>query len=176
MGAVRVISLIAGALVLCVAAIPSRVAADSPARGQILTAGDHVLPGETLTVTGFQLDPGERLSFRLIIKTTDLDLGTATVAADGSVEIKALVPIGTPVGYGEVAATNASGSTWSTVTLIGERPEGPAASSAPTSSAIDGPVDDRVIGLIMVALGVVLVVLAVAWWWTGRRRKDAPAA
>ena len=171
----RAIPLIAAMLLGCALAIPMGAAADSPARGQILAAGDHVLPGETLTVTGAQLDPGDTLSFRLSIKTTDLDLGTAVVAADGSVELKALIPIGTPVGYGEVSATNASGSTWATVALIGERAEGPGASSAPAQNATDGPVDDRVIGLLMAAFGGVLLVVAGLWWWTGRRRKG-PAA
>ena len=152
--------------------LPATVLADNAAIGQIFALGDHVLPGETMTVSGGQLEPGDRLTFRLSIETMDVELGDAVVGADGTIVFKTVVPIGTPVGYASLMATDGKGSTWNANVLIGERAEGPGATAAPAAVPTDGPIGDQAIGLLMAGFGVVLVLVAALWYWTGRRRRE----
>jgi hypothetical protein len=67
------------------------------------------------------------------------------------------VPAGFPHGYAEVVGIGRAGSEWKTVVLIGERPEGPA--SQPVA---DEWTADRIAGVAMVAIGIVVVIAIAA--------------
>ncbi|MES1239936.1 MAG: hypothetical protein ABUL57_03645 [Chloroflexota bacterium] len=122
------------------------------------------MPGDTMLITGYDLDPGTDLTFTLESGADGVTLVEATVGADGTVSATASVPANFPTGYAEVIGTGA-GNSWRTVVLIGERAEGPDAQ--PT------PIDDRVTGLTLAGIGTLLFLLAAAWYVRSRPKGSA---
>jgi len=152
-------------LLLVAALVPSFALADSPSNGQLLIPGDHHLPGEAMEVTGYQLDPGIALHLILVSGSRTATLGSATVLADGTFSAPGTVPSDFPTGYAEVVATSPGGGSWKTVILVGERAEGPKPVDAAASS-----VDMSTLGVVMIAIGLVIFVVAAAWYLRGRLR------
>ena len=105
--------------------VPGAVSADGTGRGRLFVPGDHFDPGDTLAISGTELDPGADLVLRLVSGSTAVELGRATVRDDRTITAMATVPAAFPTGYAELTATDSAGTTWSTFVLIGERPEGP---------------------------------------------------
>jgi hypothetical protein len=166
----RALPAVALALVGLGTIAPAGSLADGPSRGQVLVPGDHHLPGESMQITGYDLEPGDQLTFTLERNGSGVILIAATVAGDGTVSTTAAVPTDFPTGYAEVVGSNAGGTLWRTVVLIGERAEGPKPSDA------DGPVSDlSTLGIVMVGLGLVIVVAALAWYVGGRRKRSSTA-
>jgi hypothetical protein len=158
---------LAGALFALVLLAGSAVA-DGPAVGQILVPGDHHLPGETIQLTGYDLDPGAKLAFQLIVPSRTTDLASAVVAADGTVAASAVVPATFPRGYAQVVGTATGGDQWTTTVLIGERAEGPG--SQPGAAGMDP------LPLTLLGGGLILFAAAAAWHLRGRRGPAAPGA
>ena len=66
--------------------MPSRSEATKPddlVIGLVLVPADHVMPGETFPVTGYDLDPGASISLGLTSGSTSIALGMGEVASDG---------------------------------------------------------------------------------------------
>ena len=146
--------------------VPSLALADSPSNGQLLVPGDHHLPGESLEVTGYALDPGMALQLTLVNGSNTVSLGTATVLDDGTFSVPASVPATFPTGYAEVVATSSGGgNTWQTVILVGERAEGPKPVDPAAAST-----DTSTLGLVMIAIGLAIFLVAAAWYLRGRLR------
>ncbi|HUQ44192.1 MAG TPA: hypothetical protein VM451_07295 [Candidatus Limnocylindria bacterium] len=154
----------AGLLLAASLAAPPLVRADEPGQGQLLVPGDHHLPGAGLQITGYDLDPGDEVRFQLVNGLTAVDLGRTTVSVDGTLSTPATVPASFPNGYADIVGTGMGGGHWKTVVLIGERAEGPDAQ--PSSS--EWPVD-RIMGVAMLATGLIALAVLVAVVVCGRR-------
>jgi hypothetical protein len=168
---VRLLGLPAIGFLVALAVAPAVVLADEPARGQLVVPGDHHLPGATFAITGYDLDAGDTIRFELVSGATSVPLGDTTVAADGTVSMPAAVPMTFPKGYAEVVGTGRGGTQLKTVILIGERPEGPGAQPAP-----DAWPPDRVAGVGMMGIGLVIVAAVVALYLRGRKRGGDPSS
>lgn len=142
---------------------PVAARADNSGVGQLVVPGDHHLPGETIEITGYELDPEARLTFALVSPSASIELARATVAQDGTVATSAVVPMSYPLGYAQVVATAADGGQWTTAVLIGERAEGPDAQQNPPG--IDAA--DR-LPWMMLGGGLIVLVVAGAWFLRGR--------
>ena len=171
--AIRPASIVFGLLVASVLAAHSLarpLAADEPTRGQILVPADHVDPGATFTVSGYDLDEDAPVRIELVAGDARAELGTATTAPDGTLDVDVPLPSTFPIGYATVLV-HALGTTWSTTVLVGDRAEGPG------GSASGAPLDW--IPLALVLAGTATFALAV-WMFAraGRRRArshDGPA-
>jgi hypothetical protein len=162
---VRTVGWIVVLALLCVLSATAALA-DSPGRGQLLVPGDHHLPGESMDLTGYQLEPGDQLTFTLTSGGYAITLVKASVGADGTISASAAVPSNYPTGYADVIATNAAGTSWRTTVLIGPRAEGP-------GIAVDsgGPfIEPAAIGLAMVVVGLIVFAGAGIWFLRGRSR------
>lgn len=133
---------------------PAITRADEPGIGQLVVPADHVMPGETFPVTGYDLDPGASLLLGLSTGSTSIALGTRAVAADGTLSTTVLLPPTFPTGYAELTATSAEGGRWSTFVLVGERAEGP----KPPGGAGDAALNLQSIALIVMLVGLVIFV------------------
>jgi hypothetical protein len=142
---------------------PSLALADNPSIGQLLVPGDHHLPGATIEVTGYELDPGMALQLTLVSPTRTAVLASTTVREDGTFSAHATVPSDFPTGYANVVATGSSGGSWTTVILVGERAEGPRPLDA---QSFDG----SPIGIAMLGVGLVIALAAGGWYLRDRRR------
>lgn len=132
--------------------VPAVAYGDSATRGRILVPGDHFLPGETLSITGADLDEGVEVVLRLTAGSTTAELGRALVNMDGTLAASAAVPLSFPLGYAELTATSPTETVWSAVILIGERAEGP----RPASPSVPG----NVLPIAILAVGIVIFVAA----------------
>lgn len=131
---------------------PAIALADEPGIGHVFVPADHVVPGETFPVTGYDLDPGASLLVGLSTGSTSIALGTRAVAADGTLSTTVLLPPTFPTGYAELTATSAEGGRWSTFVLVGERAEGP----KPSGAASDATLNSQTIALIVMLVGLVI--------------------
>ena len=160
------VAAVAAALLTGAAAVPSIVLADDPANGQLLVPGDHHLPGESMEITGYGLDPGMALQLTLVNPSQTAALGSATVLTDGTFSAPATVPAAFPTGYADVVATSSNGGgAWKTVILVGERAEGP----KPLDPAA-APDHTPTLALVMIGVGLVVILAAGAWYLRGRLR------
>ncbi|MEO8272511.1 MAG: hypothetical protein ABI620_00425 [Chloroflexota bacterium] len=121
---------------------------------------DHVEPGGEISILGSQIT-GRQVSLRLLSGQRSAELGSAPVASDGTFQASAIVPETYPRGYAELTATDENGNAASTIVLIGDRAEGPKAANAIL-------LDERAIGLIGIATGVAIFILAIAHYLLGR--------
>jgi hypothetical protein len=165
---VGLLALLASAILIARIVPPALVLADEPARGQLVVPGDHHLPGATFTITGYDLDAGDTISFELVSGATSVSLGDTTVAADGTVSMPAAVPTTFPKGYAGVVGTGRGGTQLKTVVLIGERAEGPGA-----QLAADEWTPDRIAGVGMMGVGLAIVAAMVATHLRGRKSGGA---
>ena len=125
----------------------ARVAsADVPQDGRLLVTADFVLPGQGLPLVGIDLAPGD-VDVSISAGSTTATLGSARVAADGSLSASLPVPAGFPHGYAQVVAAGVEGR-WETTVLIGPRAEGPGAVAPP------GSIDARLLALGVLAIGL----------------------
>jgi hypothetical protein len=152
----------AAAAALAIALGPGTVLADNPGVGQVLVPADHVMPGETFPVTGYDLDEGISLTLVLTSGATSVDLGSGQVAPDGTLRAIVSLPVSFPNGYAELTATSTDGGRWSTYVLVGQRAEGPdavaeAARTAPLTS-------------VALALGVIAAAIIVVMGWRHAHR------
>ena len=99
-------------------------AADEPTRGQVLVPADHVDPGATFTVSGYDLDEAATVRIEVVRGDVRAELGSASTAADGTLDVDLVMPATFPTGYADVHVS-AIGVTWSTTVLVGARAEGP---------------------------------------------------
>ena len=143
------------ALLLIAAASPAAVLADNPGIGQVLVPVDHVMPGQTFPVTGYDLDENSDLTIRIASGTTAIELGTGHVAADGTLATVTALPGSFPHGYAELTASAPGGGRWSTFVLVGPRAEGP---EAVANAALNA----QVLALLLGAL-VISIVVVVGW-------------
>ncbi len=142
--------------------------ADEPNSGHLIVPVDHVLPGETFRITGFEIDAGIDLSLQLTSGGTTVELGSAHVALDGTVEASGGVPANFPLGYAELHAVSQADGTWTAVVLIGERAEGPQAIYP------DGPfIDVQLMAVLMIGVGLVVFVGASSRYLRGRQRETS---
>ena len=141
--------------------------ADGPVTGRVVVPGDHFQPGESITIRGSEISGGQ-VRLRLTRGETSVDMGAADVGLDGTFEATATVPSTFPLGYAELTATDDNGNTATTLILIGDRAEGP---TTPAGAAID----ERVLGLALAGLGLVVAVVAGAWYLRGRTKGTASA-
>jgi hypothetical protein len=129
--------------------------ADNPGIGQVIVPGDHVTPGETFQITGYDLDPAAYLAFKLTSGTSSIEVGMARVGDDGTIAKTATLPASFPLGYAQLLATSDGGGQWSTSVLVGERAEGPG-----SQAAVDDGIAGRLAGLVLLTLGVVIFSVA----------------
>jgi hypothetical protein len=144
---------------------PAAVDADEPVRGRIVVPGDHFQPGESISIVGVDLDEDHEVILRLTSGSTVAELGRARVAPDRSLSATATIPLDFPLGYAELSAADPGGSTWTTLILVGDRAEAPGAG--------DPQRDDRLLPLIVLAFGLMVFVVAGAWYLRGRSRPTA---
>lgn len=135
---------------------PATLLADNPTNGTILVLGDHVLPGQPFSVTGYDIDPGIDLELAITNGTRTASLGHAVVSGDGTLNATVDLASDFPVGYANLTATSPADGQWTTAVLVGERAEGP----QPVGD--QNGADVGAIGLLMFAVG--LVVFALAGW------------
>ena len=149
------------------AALPRDVVADNPQGGSILVLDDHALPGGSMTVAGTGLDDSfGPLQLTLEAGGTRVSLGLTSAIAGGSMSASVVVPSDFPTGYALLTAATRDGSrTWSTYVLIGERAEGPDA-LGPGGAVVDL----SAVGIAMIAIGLIVISAAGAWFLRGRLR------
>ena len=142
------------ALALAAAGAASTVAlADEPVIGNVLVPIEHVEPGATFPITGYDLDPGAVITLDLSSGGQSAALGSATVAADGSFASTATLPATFNRGYAELAATSSEGGRWVATVLVGAPSTVPHA--APGASA-----EDRLLWVGLLLVGLALFVVA----------------
>jgi hypothetical protein len=99
-------------------------AADGPTRGQVLVPADHVDPGAGFTVSGNDLDEEAPFRIEIVRGEVRVELARGSTAADGTLDIDLVMPASFPTGYAELHVI-ATGVTWTTTVLVGDRAEGP---------------------------------------------------
>lgn len=115
-----------------------------------------------MSILGAEIDAGTNVNLRLTNGSTAVELGEATAGPDGTFLASGVVPASFPIGYAELTAA-ADDLVWSTFVLIGERPEGPGGvSSGP-------PLDDQLVWLGILGIGLVVFVVAVVRFRRGQR-------
>ena len=85
-------------------------------------------------MTGYDLDEEAPVRIELVAEKRRAELGTATTAADGTLDVEVLLPASFPTGYATLLV-HALGTTWSTTVLVGDRAEGPGGSA--TAASVD---------------------------------------
>ncbi len=153
---------------VAILADPTSVMADGTGRGRLFVPGDHFNPGEKLSISGTDLDPGAELVLRLASGSTTVELGRTRVSDDRTFAASATVPAAFPPGYAELTATDAAGTAWSTFILIGDRAEGP----DPAGPGAQGPEasTDSTFAVLLLAIGLVVFVVAGLAHLRGRPR------
>jgi len=149
-------------------AAPATLLADSPTNGTIIVLGDHVLPGQPFSITGFDIDPGIELELAITNGSRTASLGRATVGIDGTVNASVTLADDFPLGYANVTATSPADGQWTTAVLVGDRAEGP---GAPVGDGV--PIDERSVGLLLVVIGLVVFAVAAFVFLRGRPRRSA---
>jgi hypothetical protein len=151
-------TLAAAAAVIVAAIAASPVLADSPSNGQLIVPGDHINPGETFSITGYDIDPLIDLDLAIASGGRTAQLGTVKTDGAGNMSASVQLPADFPTGYANVTATSLADGQWTTAVLVGERAEGP------TAQPGGAPLDDRVFGLLLAGIGTVLFLVAAAWY------------
>jgi hypothetical protein len=118
-----VLSLVA-AWLLAGHGLAGTVAADGLTRGQVLVPADHVDPGASFRVSGYDLDEDAPVRIELVRGEVRVELAGTSTAADGTLDVGLLMPESFPTGYAELHVI-ATGVTWTTTVLVGDRAEGP---------------------------------------------------
>jgi len=122
--------------------------------GELQVPIDHVMPGQTFPVTGYELDQGAGLIVRITTGQVTIELGRTVVASDGTMAMTASLPVAYPKGYATLTASGDAGQ-WSTVVLVGERAEGPGQRpNAPDSNAAQN------LALVVLIVGLAIFFLA----------------
>jgi hypothetical protein len=160
----RVAAIIAASL-LAVAAVVSTLA-DEPVIGNILVTADHVSPGGSIGVSGYQLDPGSTVDLTLTQGTGAATVGAPTVEADGTFSTTVWVPSDFADGYAELVGTGSEGGRWVASVLID-------ADGTPNQPASRGGFDPQVVALTVLAIGVVIFVAATLSAVRGGARKPS---
>lgn len=127
-----------------------------------MVPGDHFQPGEWIVVSGSELTEGSEVILRLQSGTTIVELTRAQIDPDATLAATAMIPPSFPLGYAELTASDESGNVWSTIVLVGDRPEGPG--DRPGGGAID----ERTIWLLVLGGGLVIFVGAGLAYVRGR--------
>jgi hypothetical protein len=159
------------ALVVSLIAAPS-VAADVPTGGLLVTTSDHLDPGSSFTVLGSGIDPGTTVTFRLDSESRTLPLGDAVVAQDGTLSATFDLAAEFPLGDAWLRGRTTTGIDLELYVHVGPRAMTPGQS--PVAAAAAGPLDERSVGLAVLALG--LVVLAAASAWSLRERRQTTSS
>jgi hypothetical protein len=141
------------------------VLADEPIIGNILVTTDHVAPGASFGVSGYQLDPGTAVSLTLIQGDRSAMAGSAPVSADGTFSTSAAVPADFVDGYAELVGTGSEGGRWVASVLID-------VDGLPNQAASSGGVDPQIIALIVLAIGLIIFAVAVVSFIRGDARKS----
>jgi len=85
---------------------------------------DHVDPGASFRVSGYDLDEDAPVRIDLVRGDVRVELASTSTAADGTLDVGLRMPASFPTGYAELHVI-ATGVTWSTTLLVGDRAEGP---------------------------------------------------
>ena len=88
--------------------VPITIRAVAPVQGSIELGATSVVAGGTLDVSGSGFEEGADLVFEL--RSTPVEIGTATVAADGTFAATVTIPKGTPAGEHTIAAIQPDGT------------------------------------------------------------------
>ena len=142
------------------------VAADEPTRGQVLVPADHVDPGAAFKVSGYDLDEGAPVRIEIVRGDVRVQLGSASTASDGTLDISLVMPASFPTGYADLHVVTI-GAMWSTTVLVGDRAEGPSGTGA------IGAAEDRWAILVVLA-GTAFFALVVLMIVRGRVRGVPP--
>lgn len=151
---------VAAAALALTAGLAEPVLADEPVRGNILVPIEQVAPGDAFPVTGYELDPGITITMRINQAATSTELGSVTVAPDGTFQTSLTAPAPLSGGYAELIATSDEGSQWRASVLIAGPGDGNATPPPGAQSPASGAVDPRLLALAVMAVGLVIFAVA----------------
>jgi hypothetical protein len=162
----RLFVVLTAAVMALLAAAPA--AAHESTGGNLVTTADHLDPGAPFTVLGSQLDAGASVKFWLVTETSAWPLGDAGVAQDGTLSATFDVPSDIPPGDAWLYGKTAAGGSLELYLHVGPRSVSPDA----TASAFDVRtlIDERMIGLALLGVGLVVFLGAGGVYLRGRFR------